>query len=43
MDYLFAAYSVIFILIALYIVVLDRRQQKLNKEIVLLQEILKKN
>lgn len=41
MTYLFAAYSVIFVLLAGWILILGKRQNKLIKEISYLQEILK--
>lgn len=42
MGYLFSAYTIIFLLIALYLVVLDRRQRKINQELVLVEEMLNK-
>lgn len=42
MGYLFSAYSIIFILIVFYIVILDKRQRKINQELVLVEEMLKK-
>jgi len=42
MGYLFSAYTIIFILIAFYIVVLDKRQRKINQELVLVEEMLQK-
>lgn len=42
MGYLFSAYSIIFLLIAFYLVVLDRRQRKIDKELVLIEEMLNK-
>lgn len=42
MGYLFSAYTIIFLLIAFYLVILDRRQRKINKELVLVEEMLNK-
>lgn len=42
MGYLFSAYSIIFLLIAFYLVVLDRRQRKIDKELVLIEGMLNK-
>lgn len=42
MGYLFSAYTIIFLLIALYLVILDRRQRKINQELVLVEEMLNK-
>lgn len=41
LEYLFAAYSAIFILIFLYVRVLARRNQRLEKEIEELKALLK--
>jgi CcmD family protein len=42
MSYLFAAYSIIWVLLAVYLFVLGNRQSKLMKEMKFLQEMQKK-
>ncbi|NBI29539.1 CcmD family protein [Chengkuizengella marina] len=39
MSYLFAAYMVIWILLSGYLVILGKRQQKINKEIEFIREL----
>ncbi|NDI33820.1 CcmD family protein [Chengkuizengella sediminis] len=39
MSYLFAAYMVIWILLAGYLMILGKRQQKINKEIEFIREL----